>query len=76
MVAGEIKPIDDIRSTAEYRVAISREMLYDALSLAWERTYPEKSSILKMEVNRTLKKTLIKFTVNGREKPGYNRMIC
>lgn len=47
MVAGEIKPIDDIRSTAEYRVAMSREMLYDALSLAWERTYPEKSSNLE-----------------------------
>ena len=27
--------------------------------------------ILKMEVNRTLKKTLIKFTVNGREREAW-----
>ena len=33
----EIKPIDDIRSTAEYRVAMSKEMLKDGFELAWER---------------------------------------
>lgn len=36
-VSGEIKPIDDIRSTAEYRMAMSQEMLKDALKLAWAR---------------------------------------
>ena len=40
-VADEIKPIDDIRSTAEYRIIMSREMLLDGLKLAWARTYPE-----------------------------------
>jgi CO/xanthine dehydrogenase FAD-binding subunit len=40
-VAGEIKPIDDIRSTAEYRMAMSREMIKDALKLAWTRTDTE-----------------------------------
>ncbi|GAI14681.1 unnamed protein product [marine sediment metagenome] len=33
----EIKPIDDIRSTAEYRIAMSKEMLKDGFELAWER---------------------------------------
>ena len=34
----EIKPIDDIRSTAEYRVAISKIMFKDSFQLAWTRT--------------------------------------
>ncbi len=46
-VADEIKPIDDIRSTAEYRIAMSREMLRDALNLAWARTYSEAKPNLK-----------------------------
>ena len=33
----EIKPIDDIRSTAEYRIAMSKEMLKDGFGLAWAR---------------------------------------
>ena len=33
----EIKPIDDIRSTAEYRIAISKEMLRNGFELAWTR---------------------------------------
>jgi len=33
----EIKPIDDIRSTAEYRIAMSKEMLKDGFELAWAR---------------------------------------
>jgi len=36
-VSVEIKPIDDIRSTAEYRIAMSKEMLKDGLELAWAR---------------------------------------
>jgi carbon-monoxide dehydrogenase medium subunit len=36
-VSSEIKPIDDIRSTAEYRIAMSREMLKDGFELAWAR---------------------------------------
>jgi len=36
-VSSEIKPIDDIRSTAEYRMAMSKEMLKDNLELAWAR---------------------------------------
>ncbi len=46
-VADEIKPIDDIRSTAEYRIAMSRELLFDALNLAWARTYSETKPNLK-----------------------------
>jgi len=33
----EIKPIDDIRSTAGYRIAMSKEMLIDGFELAWTR---------------------------------------
>ena len=33
----EIKPIDDIRSTAEYRIAMSKEMLKNGFELAWVR---------------------------------------
>ena len=33
----EIKPIDDIRSTAEYRIAMSKEILKDGFELAWAR---------------------------------------
>ena len=36
-VSSEIKPIDDIRSTAEYRMAMSKQMLKDGLELAWAR---------------------------------------
>ncbi len=35
--AEEIKPIDDIRSTAEYRTALARVMVEDTLKLAWQR---------------------------------------
>jgi len=33
----EIKPVDDIRSTAEYRIVMSKEMLKDGFELAWAR---------------------------------------
>ena len=33
----EIRPIDDIRSTAEYRNALARVMAEDTLKLAWKR---------------------------------------
>lgn len=36
-VSCEIKPIDDIRSTAEYRIAMSKEMLRNGFELAWTR---------------------------------------
>lgn len=36
-VKEEIKPIDDVRSTAEYRADLSQVMAEDTLKLAWER---------------------------------------
>ncbi|GAH63106.1 unnamed protein product, partial [marine sediment metagenome] len=33
----EIKPIDDVRSTAEYRTDLAQVMVEDTLKLAWER---------------------------------------
>jgi len=36
-VSCEIKPIDDIRSTAEYRIAMSKEMFRNGFELAWTR---------------------------------------
>ncbi len=35
--AEEIKPIDDVRSTAEYRNELARVMVEDTLHIAWER---------------------------------------
>jgi len=36
-VSEEIKPIDDIRSTVEYRTEIARVMVEDTVKIAWER---------------------------------------
>jgi len=36
-VSEEIKPIDDIRSSVEYRTDIARVMVKDAVRIAWER---------------------------------------
>ena len=36
-VKEEIKPIDDVRSTAEYRTDLAQVMAEDTLKLAWER---------------------------------------
>jgi len=33
----EIKPIDDIRSSVEYRTDVSRVMVEDTIKVAWER---------------------------------------
>ncbi|MGI6686067.1 MAG: FAD binding domain-containing protein [Bacillota bacterium] len=38
IVSEEIKPIDDNRSTAEYRKAIAPVIVEDALKIAWERS--------------------------------------
>jgi len=36
-VSEEIKPIDDIRSSVEYRTDIARVMVEDTVKIAWER---------------------------------------
>lgn len=38
IVSDEIKPIDDNRSTAEYRKAIALVILEDAIKTAWQRS--------------------------------------
>jgi xanthine dehydrogenase iron-sulfur cluster and FAD-binding subunit A len=35
--AGEIQPIDDVRSTAEYRRRVAVALVHDAVELAWKR---------------------------------------
>lgn len=40
LAAEEVRPIDDVRSTAQYRREICRVMARDAFKLAWERTMP------------------------------------
>ena len=36
-VSNEIKPINDMRSTAWYRREVSKVLVRDAINLAWER---------------------------------------
>jgi xanthine dehydrogenase iron-sulfur cluster and FAD-binding subunit A len=36
-VAGDIQPIDDVRSTAEYRRKVAVALVHDAVELAWKR---------------------------------------
>ena len=38
VAADEITPIDDVRSTADYREKAAVALVFDAVSLAWERT--------------------------------------
>ncbi|MGI6630874.1 MAG: FAD binding domain-containing protein [Bacillota bacterium] len=42
IVSDEIKPIDDNRSTAEYRKEIARVIVEDAMKIAWQRSGGEK----------------------------------
>ncbi len=39
-VSEEIKPIDDLRSTARYRKEVSKILVRDAIHIAWERAVP------------------------------------
>jgi len=36
-VAGDIQPIDDVRSTAEYRRKVAVALVHDCVALAWDR---------------------------------------
>jgi carbon-monoxide dehydrogenase medium subunit len=38
-VSEEIKPINDMRSTAWYRKEVSKILVRDAINLAWKRTF-------------------------------------
>jgi carbon-monoxide dehydrogenase small subunit len=55
MSADEIKPIDDVRSTATYRRRGAMALVYDALMLAWERTrakpQPKRGSSVRPSVS-------------------------
>jgi len=45
LAADEITPIDDIRSTADYRKRAAVALVFDALSIAWNRTQVTPPSI-------------------------------
>ena len=38
-VSEEIKPISDVRSTAEYRGEVSKNLVEDVLNIAWKRAW-------------------------------------
>jgi carbon-monoxide dehydrogenase medium subunit len=48
-VAGDIQPIDDVRSTAEYRRKVAVALVHDAVVLAWSRTGTEVRPTLTRE---------------------------
>ena len=60
VVSEEIKPISDVRSTAEYRRAVSKNHVEDVLYNLEESTD-----------GRRMKKKLIEFTINGKPKKLY-----
>jgi xanthine dehydrogenase iron-sulfur cluster and FAD-binding subunit A len=45
MAGDEIKPIDDVRSTADYRKRAAVALVHDALMAAWDRSAEGKSSV-------------------------------
>lgn len=42
----EITPIDDVRSTADYRRKVTRAMLTDALTAAWDRAFCVQDALI------------------------------
>jgi xanthine dehydrogenase iron-sulfur cluster and FAD-binding subunit A len=45
IAAGEINPIDDVRSTAWYRRRVVAAIIHDALVLAWERAAEQRPAV-------------------------------
>jgi len=76
MAADEITPIDDVRSTSEYRKKAAIALVHDALMIAWDRTQKTLPSIRgestkpipratrPIQVQST-EKTMIDLVVNG-----------
>jgi len=76
IAASEITPIDDVRSTADYRKRAAIALVHDALALAWDRTQKTPPSIQgesaqtipqatrPIQVQST-EKTPIELVVNG-----------
>jgi carbon-monoxide dehydrogenase medium subunit len=66
--AGEITPIDDVRSTARYRRDVVRVMAADALELAWRRAAMSnqvENQITTKEPRQTgMKPTLSPYTIH------------
>lgn len=76
MAADEITPIDDVRSTSEYRKKAAIALVHDALSIAWKRTKEKPKSIRGesakpiLQATRPIQvqsteKTTIELAVNG-----------
>jgi len=74
----EISPIDDVRSSADYRRRATRAIVFDGLSLAWERTENparprrgEPTSLRSDAAPRRVEKddrARIRLIVNGEEQ--------
>jgi len=45
LVAEDIEPIDDVRSTADYRRRAAQALVHDCLLVAWERTATEVAAV-------------------------------
>jgi len=76
MAADEITPIDDVRSTTDYRKKAAMALVHDALSAAWDRTQKTPLSIRGESATPILQATRpmrvqstehvsIELTVNG-----------
>ena len=52
-VAGDIQPIDDVRSTADYRRKVAVALVHDSIQLAWARCSGESAVIAALPRSRT-----------------------
>jgi len=78
LVSEEIDPIDDVRSTADYRRRAAQALVHDCLLVAWERTATEVAAVPRRMPSRSVhspvgellrvgrdEKSRISLTVNG-----------
>jgi carbon-monoxide dehydrogenase medium subunit len=77
--AGEIQPIDDVRSTADYRRKAAIALVYDAAGVAWERAatpvkHRLRGSVVASKPRDVLslsvdddESVVVRMTVNGEE---------
>ncbi|MGB2983772.1 MAG: 2Fe-2S iron-sulfur cluster-binding protein, partial [Candidatus Bipolaricaulia bacterium] len=71
LVAEEVRPIDDIRSTADYRRTASVAVVFDALTVAWRRSdgeWDRPSAARRGELTEPLRQEVLPLQLGAAEK--------